>query len=191
MRPPAAAQLWAAGNSRAGRANEPGRAVPARNIAVPALLVAAALAGLLVAGCGSSEAPVPQALPYDDPGFVEEGDWRLRYAVTLTRDLPAGVAGSYGIVPRTNLALVAITLERRDGLPGARVAAATLSAEAVALTGARTTLPLVRHDDAGGPTWLAPLEVRHRVPVTIEIRARATAASPEVRARLTREFRLD
>jgi hypothetical protein len=191
MRPPAAARLWAAGNSRAARVRAPGKTPAERGRTGPRLLAAAALAGQLAAGCGGSQAPVPQAPPYEDPGFVEEGDWRLRYAVTLTRDLPAGIAGSYGIVPRTNLALVAITLERRDGVPGARVDAATLSAEAVALTGARTTLPLVRHDDAGGPSWLAPLEVRHRVPVTIEIRARATAAAPEVRARLTREFRLD
>ncbi|HEU4597052.1 MAG TPA: DUF4426 domain-containing protein, partial [Pyrinomonadaceae bacterium] len=128
---------------------------------------------------------------YDDPGFVESGGYRLRYALTLTTDLPAAIAGSYGIVPRPNLALLAITLERRDAALGARVAALALSAEAVALTGERTALELVRHDDAGGPTWLAPLEVRHRVPVTIEIRARATPEAPEVRARLTREFRLD
>jgi hypothetical protein len=65
--------------------------------------------------------------------------------------------------------------------------------EAVAefLTGGREPLSLTRHDDAGRPTWLATLQVPHRVPLTIEIRARATPAGPELRARLTREFRLD
>jgi hypothetical protein len=191
MPSPADARVWAAGNSRAGSAREPRKTRLQSALASPGLLAGAVLAGLLGAGCGEGPAPIPQARPYEDPGFVEAGDWRLRYAVTLTRDLPAAVAGSYGIVPRPNLALLAITLERRDAAPGARVAASALSAEAVALTGERTALELVRHDDAGGPTWLAPLEVRHRVPVTIEIRARATPEAPEIRARLTREFRLD
>jgi len=191
MPSPADARLWAAGNSRAGSAREPWKTRAKSAFASPGLLAGAALAGILGAGCGESPAPVPQARSYEDPGFVEEGDWRLRYAVTLIRDLPAGIAGSYGIEPRPNLALLAITLERRDAAPGARVAASTLTAEAVTLTGEHTALALVRHDDAGGPTWLAPLEVRHRVPVTIEIRARATPEAPEIRARLTREFRLD
>jgi hypothetical protein len=170
MAPPAAARLWAAGNGR---------------------VAGAALLALLGAGCGESPAPVPPAMPYADPGFVEAENFRLRYAVTLTNDLPAEIAGSYGIVPRRNLALVAITLERRDAADGSRVDADALSAEAVALTGERKALALARHDDPGGPTWLAPLEVRHRVPVTIEIQARATATSPEIHARLTREFRLE
>jgi hypothetical protein len=191
MPSPADARLWAAGNSRASHARTPGKTLPEGGIKGLRLFAAAALVGLVGAGCGGSPAPVPQALPYEDPGFAEAGEWRLRYAVTLTRDLPAGIAGIYRIVPRPNLALLAITLEARDGAPGARVTASALTAEAVALTGARTTLALVRHDDAGGPTWLAPVEVRDRVPVTIEIRARATPASPEIRARLTREFRLD
>jgi hypothetical protein len=170
MAPLTAARLWSAGNSRAA---------------------CAALVALLGAGCGGSLDPVPTAAPYEDPGFVEAGDFRLRYAFTLANDLPAEIAGSYGIVPRRNLALVAITLERRAAAEGTRVDAESLAAEAVALTGERTALALARHDDPGGPTWIAPLEVRHRVPVTIEIRARATATSPEIRARLTREFRLD
>jgi hypothetical protein len=64
-----------------------------------------------------------------------------------------------------------------------------VEATAVALTGARTVL--ARRDEANVPTWLASVEVRHRVPITIEIRARATGDAPELRARLTREFRLD
>jgi Domain of unknown function (DUF4426) len=153
--------------------------------------IAVAFLALAVSACGGAPAPVPVAAPYRDPGAVEAGEHRLRYALTLTTDLPAEIAGSYGIVQRRNLALLAITLEHRDPPSGRRVDAESLEAEVVALTGMRESLALARHDDPGGPTWLAPVEVRHRVPLTIEVRARARAASPELRARLTREFRLE
>ncbi|MEX2049776.1 MAG: DUF4426 domain-containing protein [Steroidobacteraceae bacterium] len=134
---------------------------------------------------------MPPAAPFTDPGFAEAGDHRLHYALTLTRDLPSEIAGSYGILQRRNLALLTIALIARDSNGGARLDAFELEATMVALTGERKTLALTRHDEADGPTWLATVEVRHRVPVTIEIRARATAASPEISVRLTREFRLD
>jgi hypothetical protein len=146
--------------------------------------------GLAATACGGGPDAVPPATPYLDPGAVESGAHRLRYALTLTTDLPAEIAGSYGIVQRRNLALLVLTLERRDAQPGNRVDAERMEAETVSLTGERHTLALSRHEDPGGPTWLAPVEVRHRVPLAIEIRARATSASPEIRARLTREFRL-
>jgi hypothetical protein len=147
--------------------------------------------GLAAAACGGPPASVPPAAAYHDPGVVEAGEHRLRYALTLTSDLPAEIAGSYGIDRRRNLALLVLTLERRDAQASVRVDADALEAEVIALTGERRALALARHDDPGGPTWLAPVEVRHRVPLTIEIRARARPASPELRARLTREFGLD
>ena len=67
-------------------------------------LAATAAALVLAAGCGGSPGPVAAAAPYVDPGFVEAGDYRLHYALTLARDLPAAIAGSYGIVQRPNLA---------------------------------------------------------------------------------------
>jgi hypothetical protein len=156
-----------------------------------ARLRAALLLGLAVAACGGPGESVPPAAAYRDPGVVEAGEHRLRYALTLTSDLPAAIASSYGIDRRRNLALLVLTLERRDAQAGIRVDADALEAEVISLTGERRALALARHDDPGGPTWLAPVEVRHRVPFTIEIRARASATSPELRARLTREFRLD
>ncbi|MBM4219713.1 MAG: DUF4426 domain-containing protein [Gammaproteobacteria bacterium] len=164
-----AARLWVAGNTR----------------------IAALALGLALTGCGGGTAPPPPAASYEDPGFVEAGGYRLRYALTQSTDLPAAIAGSYGIEQRRNLALLAVTLERLDTPAGRRVSAESLAAESVALTGERRALVLARHDDPGGPTWLAPVELRHRMPVTIEIRAQATAAGPVLRARLTREFRLE
>ena len=146
---------------------------------------------LLLAACGGAPSPPPPARPYADPGFVASGEFALHYALTPTLDLPAEIAGSYGIVQRRNLALLTITLVRRAGPGSARVAVRELDATAVSLTGERRALALTRHDDAGGPTWLATVEVRHRVPVTIEIHARATAESPGISTRWTREFHLD
>ena len=146
---------------------------------------------LLLASCGDRPAAIPAALPYADPGFADAGEHRLHYALVMTRDLPPEIAGSYGIVPRRNLALLTITLASRKADDGTRLAAAELSATSVLLTGQRQALALTRYDAAGGPSYLATLEVRHRVPVTIEIRARATPAGPEVTARTTREFHFE
>ena len=150
-----------------------------------------AFALLLLASCGDSAAPIPPALPYADPGFVSAGEHRMHYALNLTRDLPSEIAGSYGIEQRRNLALLTITLMSQDADGGARFAPIALSATAIQLTGTRQALALTRHNETGGPTWLTTVKVRHRVPVTIEIRARATAESPEMTARLTREFHLE
>jgi hypothetical protein len=146
---------------------------------------------LLLASCGDGRAPIPAALPYADPGFTDAGEHRLRYALIMTRDLPSEIAGSYGIVPRRNLALLTITLTSRNADGSVRIAAHELTATAVALTGQRQALALARHDEAGGPSYLATVEVRHRVPVTIEIRARATPASPGMTVRVTREFHFE
>lgn len=149
------------------------------------------LALLLLASCGDRPATIPAALPYADPGFVETGEHRLHYALVMTRDLPSEIAGSYGIVPRRNLALLTITLASRNADAGTRLAAAELAATSVLLTGQRQELALRRHDASGGPSYLATVAVHHRVPVTIEIRARATPAGPEMTARTTREFHFE
>jgi hypothetical protein len=141
--------------------------------------------------CGGAPASPPPAIAYADPGFVSDGAHRLHYALTPTRDLPAEIAGSYDIVQRRNLALLIITLVPRDAPGAARLAARELTATAIALTGERTTLSLTRHDDAGGPTYLATIDVRHMIPVTIEIQARVTAESPVITARWTRQFHLE
>ena len=150
-----------------------------------------ALVGLFAAACGGNPEPIPTAPPYPDPGFVEAGTRRMHYALTMTRDLPSEIAGSYGILQRPNLALLTITLEPRDVDFASAVDTAEIDATQVTLTGERQALTLRRLDEPAVPTWLATVEVRHRVPLTIEIRAQATAASPELRARLTREFRVE
>jgi hypothetical protein len=182
---------WAAGNNPGRPAETPRIGPVSRLSGRPAARPAVAAAVLCLAACGQGPEPVPEAPPYTDPGFVQAGEYRMDYALTMSSDLPSGIAGSYGIQQRRNLAVLAVTLAPGDALAAAPLDAPEIEAAAVALTGERTQLPLARHDAAGRPTWLASVEVRHRVPVTIEIRARATAAGPELRARLTREFRLE
>jgi hypothetical protein len=152
--------------------------------------LAATAALVLAAGCGNNPEPVAEAAPYLDPGFVEAGGYRLHYAVTLASDLPAVIAGSYGIQQRPNLAVLTIAIAPYDPGAGAALADARVYATAVSLTGKRSALALSRRDEPGSATWIGTVDVRHRVPFTIEIEARATSGGPLLRARLTREFRL-
>ncbi len=154
-------------------------------------LAATAAALILAAGCGDNPASVAQAPPYLDPGFVEAGGYRLHYALTLANDLPAATAGSYDIRPRTNLAVLTVAIAPRDARARSALADARAAATAVSLTGKREPLALSRRNEPGGATWTGTVDVRHRVPFTIEIEAYATPGEPPLRARLTREFRLE
>jgi hypothetical protein len=154
------------------------------------LLAAAVTVLALTSGCGGRPEAVAEAMPYADPGFVVGSGLRMHYALTASRDLPASIAGSYGIEQRMNLAVLTVAIPLQDAHPANAAAAPRLEADAVSLTGVRRPLVLTLHDEPGGATWTAPVEVRHREPVTIEIRARTRDGLP-LSARLTREFRLE
>jgi hypothetical protein len=154
-------------------------------------LAGLAVAGLALAACSDSPGELPQAQAYADPGFVTAGDVRLHYALTLTSDLAPAIAGSYGILQRRNLALLTITIVPAVASEPLRFAAIELEADAVSLLGERRALPMRRFDEEGRSTYLATVTVRHREPITIEIRARVTADGPEITARWTREFHLE
>ena len=145
----------------------------------------------LLAGCGGSPEPIAEAPPFLDPGFVEAGGYRMHYALTLSRDLPAAIAGSYGIEQRRDLAVLTVAIAPSEPRANVGDAASQVEADAVSLIGTRRPLALSRHDEPGAETWIATVDVRHREPITIEIRSRATAEGPALRARLTREFRLE
>lgn len=155
----------------------------------PHAVVAALLAGAALAGCGGAQPPLPAAPAFADPGRVEVAGWRMHYALTATEDLPETMSASYGIPRSPDRALLVVALEPPS--PAPPTADATVEATAVALTGGREPLVLARHDEAGRPTWVAAVAIRHRVPITIEIRAHATRAGPALTARLTRELRIE
>ncbi len=150
-----------------------------------------ALSCLTICGCGDNPDSPPPAREFSDPGFVSAGGVRLYYALTLTSDLPPVIAGSYDIVQRPNLALLTITITPATGPATERLVAIELSAEAVTLIGKRQALSLRRVNELRGPTYLATVMVRHREPITIEIRARTVADGPDISARWTREFYLE
>jgi len=158
---------------------------------MPLRILLPGLAGLVLAACGESPARPPTAQPYTDPGFVTAGAVRLDYALTLTSELPSAIAGSYGIVQRRNLALLAITLSPAGDFGASRLVAREIHAETVSLLGERRALQLRRVDERGGPTYLATVAVRHREPITIVIRARAGATAAEIATRWTRAFHLE
>ena len=171
----------------AGGESRPSASVSGNSGALPATVAAL----LLLAGCGGSPEPIAEAPPYRDPGFVEAGGYRMHYALTLARDLPAAIAGSYGIEQRKDLAVLTVAIVPSYPRVHAGDAASQVEADAVSLIGTRRPLALSRHDEPGAETWIATVDVRHREPITIEIRSRATTEGPALRARLTREFRLE
>jgi hypothetical protein len=126
----------------------------------------------LFAACGNDPAPPPAAQRWQDPGYVESGGLRLHYALTPTLDLAAGIAGSYGIEQRDNLALLTLTWSASGGAIAQPPQYPAPRATAVTLTGRRLPLVLERRDAATGPTWLATVVFRDREPLTIEIEAR-------------------
>ncbi len=143
---------------------------------------------LPLAGCGGAEREPTPARPYEDPGFVLIGEQRLHYALTLTTDLPPEIAAAYGVERRPNLALLTIALEPGDATNAQEL---QVDALAISLLGDRQPLALRRSEQDRRPTWVATLAIRHREPVTIEIRARRPASAQEVVARRTREFYVD
>jgi hypothetical protein len=148
------------------------------------------LGALAVAGFGEAPSGPQLARPSSDPGFVAAGDVQMHYALTLTSDLPSEIAGSYGLLRRRNLALLTIAFTSRAAGAAPRIAATELDAVAVTLLGERKPLVMRRIDEDGGPTYLATLGVRHREPITIEIRARVAVGAPQIVSRWTREFHI-
>lgn len=173
---------------RMGAASPRGKAGTGRAGVFPG---AVAFAALALAGCAEAPSAPPRARPYADPGFVAAGNVRIYYALTLTGDLPSGIAGSYGVPARSNLALLTVALVPTVAGAAPRTEAAELDAAAVNLLGERQPLVLRRIDEDGGPTYLATVTVHDREPVTIEIRARVAADAPEIVLRWTREFYLE
>ena len=71
----------------------------------------------LLAACGGGAPPPPvEARQFDDPGFVADAGYELRYGTVLAAELPAEVASGYGIDPRSDALVVNLSvLQRRDG----------------------------------------------------------------------------
>jgi len=154
------------------------------------------VAGLLVlvlAGCGGGEPPAPVAArPYEDPGFVADGEFEMRYGTLLAAELAPDLASAYGIDRRQDLALLSVSILRRR--PGATPLPVTagVSGSLSTLLGEQRALEFRRLDVAGSVSYLAQFEARDRQPFALQFEARPEAAPARVlRARITRELSVE
>lgn len=148
---------------------------------------------LMLAGCGDSGPPAPVAArPYQDPGFVADGEFEMRYGTLLAVELAPGLASAYGIDRRSDLAVLSLSvLLRRPGETPLPVTA-EVSGSLSGLLGEVRTLEFRTLDIEGSVSYLAQFEVRDRQPVVLQLEARPGAASARVlRTRITREFSVE
>lgn len=153
----------------------------------------AGLLALLLAGCGGGGPPAPVAArPYQDPGFVADADFELRYGTLLATELTADLASAYGIDRRQDLALLSLSvLQRRPGEPPLPVAA-SVAGSLSGLLGEPRRLEFRTLELAGGVSYLAQFDLRDRQPVVLQFEARPRVAPARVlRARITREFAVE
>lgn len=154
------------------------------------LAVAATL--VLLAACGAEAPPPPvEARPFDDPGFVADGGYELRYGTVLAAELPAEVASAYGIDPRRDAMVVNLSvLQRRDGTTAmpieARVAGTWRS-----LIG--EPLPIEFQTVAAGAavSYIGLVPVVDGQAVVLELEAWPAGANRRLGARITRSFDLE
>lgn len=152
--------------------------------ALPALL-----ATVLLASCGGSAAPpapVPARL-FEDPGFVADGDYEMRYGIVPVNELPAEVARTYGINRSKDRVVVNVSVLRRR--PGALPLPtdAEVAGDWATLVGEPRSLEFrpVREGDA--ISYIAELAVTSQGAITFELRARPPGGKI-MAARVTREF---
>lgn len=155
-----------------------------------------AISGLLVlmlAGCGGGGPPAPVAArPYQDPGFVADGDFEMRYGTLLAVELAPSLASVYGMDRRSDLAVLSLSVLRRRPGETPLPVAAEVSGFVSGLLGEVRPLEFRTLDFAGGVSYLAHFKVRDRQPVVLQLEARPRAESTRVlRARVVREFSIE
>lgn len=162
----------------------------------PAAMLRCGIAGVLVAllaACGGGGPPAPVAArPYDDPGFVADGEYEMRYGTLLALDIAPALAIAYGIDRRPDLAVLSVSILRRR--PGETPLAVTaqVSGALSTLLGEQRTLAFEQLEMEGGVSYLAQFAAPDRQPVLLQFEARPDAMPTRLlRARLTREFSVE
>jgi hypothetical protein len=146
-------------------------------------------AALLLAGCGGSTAPPPPvpARLFEDPGFVADGDYEMRYGIVPASELPAEVARTYGINRSKDRVVVNLSVLRRrvDALP--LPIDADVAGDWATLTGEPQALEFrpIREGDA--ISYIAELTLTGQGAITFRLRARPPGGVA-MTARITRHF---
>jgi len=149
----------------------------------------ALLAAALLASCGGSATPptpVPARL-FEDPGFVADGDYEMRYGIVPASELPVEVAMTYGIDRSKDRVVVNISVLRRraDTLP--LPIDAEVAGDWRTLVGEPQSLAFRPVLEGNAISYIAELPVGKQGPITLELRARPPQGSL-MTARITRDF---
>jgi hypothetical protein len=147
------------------------------------------LAALGLAACGGgAPPPAVEARQYEDPGFVTDAGFEMRYGTVLAADLPEAVADLHGIERRRDRLVVNLSvLRRREGGVPIPVEA-TVGGSWRGLVSEPEPLQFRQVVAAGAASYLAVLPVADREVIVLELHARPDGAVRPLRARVTRSF---
>lgn len=143
----------------------------------------------LVAACGGgAPSPPVEARPFEDPGFVADGDFEMRYGTVLASELPEEVAARHGIERRSDRMVINLSvLQRRAGevpLPVAAEVAGTWRG----LVSEPRTLDFRAVAAHEAVSYLAVVPVVDGEVVMLELRASPPGAKRPLEARITRRY---
>lgn len=143
----------------------------------------------LMAACGGGAPPPPvEARQFEDPGFVADGDFEMRYGTVLAGDLPDEVATRHGIERRNDRMVINLSvLQRRAGevpLPVEAEVAGTWRG----LVSEPRTLDFRAVAAHEAVSYVAVVPVVDGEVIMLELWARPPAATRPLEARITRRF---
>jgi len=143
----------------------------------------------LIAACGGSAPPSPvEARQFEDPGFVADGDFEMRYGTVLADELPDEVAARHGIERRGDRMVINLSvLQRRAGevrLPIEAEVAGTWRG----LVSEPRSLDFRAVAAHEAVSYLAVVPVVDGEVMVIEMRAKPPGATRPLEARITRRF---
>ena len=143
----------------------------------------------LVAACGSGAPPPPvEARQFEDPGFVADGDFEMRYGTVLASELPAEVAARHGIERRSDRMVINLSvLQRRAGEVPLPVEAEVAGSWRGLVSEPRALdfRALAAHEAV---SYLAVVPVVDGEVIMLELRARPPGAKRPLDARITRQY---
>lgn len=143
----------------------------------------------LIAACSGGVPPPPvEARQFEDPGFVADGDFEMRYGTVLASELPDEVATRHGIERRNDRMVINLSvLQRRAGgvpVPVEAEVAGTWRG----LVSETRSLEFRAVAAQAAVSYLAIVPVVDGEVMVIEMRAKPPGAARPLQARITRRF---
>lgn len=146
------------------------------------------LPGFLVACGGGAPPPPVAARQFDDPGFVTDGQFEMRYGTLLASELPDEVAARHGIERRNDRVVINLSvLHRRAGAVPAPVEA-VVAGTWRGLVAEPRPLEFRQVAAAEAVSYLAVAPAPDDEVIVLELRATPSGATRPLEARITRRF---